>query len=166
MQIAKLSRQSRLKVYLLAPQPPSACEQELVVIQQQLARYNVKLKKIIPYKNVEGCQIDATNIINQMQLAGITSLIFSGDPICPIHLTRAAQNQGATWAWIVTGSALTDTNNFGRLYNQEQWSPASGVSMLNPDVKNEKLWVKGQPWFIDDQQQYLLRILNSLSPTK
>src|SRR3990170_3456229 len=84
--------------------------------QQQLARYNVRLKKVIPYTNIEGCQIDATNIVNQMQVAGITSLLFSGDPICPIHLTRAANSQNAKWEWIITGSVLTDTNNFGRLY--------------------------------------------------
>ncbi|MGH2805646.1 MAG: hypothetical protein ACRDKT_00075 [Actinomycetota bacterium] len=111
--------------------------------QQQLAKYNVRLKKIIPYTNIEGCQIDATNIVNQMQVAGITSLIFSGDPICPIHLTRAAESQNAQWEWIVTGSALTDTNNFGRLYNQNQWDRAFGVSMLQPDVRNEAdYWFK------------------------
>ena len=105
--------------------------------QRQLAKYNVRLKKVIPYTNIEGCQIDSTNIVNQMQVAGVTSLIFSGDPICPIHLTRAANAQNAQWEWIVTGSALTDTNNFGRLYNQDQWKRAFGVSMLQPDVKNE-----------------------------
>ncbi len=111
--------------------------------QKQLARYNVKLKKIIPYTNIEGCQTDATNIANQLVIARVTSVIFSGDPICPIHLTRAANAQNAKWEWIVTGSALTDTNNFGRLYNQEQWARAFGVSMLNPDVKNEAdYWFK------------------------
>jgi hypothetical protein len=111
--------------------------------QKQLAKYNVRLKKIIAYTNIEGCQIDATNIVNQLQLANVTSVIFSGDPVCPIHLTRAAEQQNAKWEWIVTGSALTDTNNFGRLYQQDQWKRAFGVSMLQPDVKNENdYWYK------------------------
>jgi hypothetical protein len=110
---------------------------------KQLARYKVKLKKVIPYTNIEGCQTDSTNIVNQLQIARVTSVLFAGDPICPIHLTRAANAQQAKWEWIVTGSALTDTNNFGRLYNQEQWGRAFGVSMLNPDVKNEAdYWFK------------------------
>jgi hypothetical protein len=111
--------------------------------QKQLAHYGVKLKKIISYTNIEGCQIDAQNMVNQMQLADVTSVIFSGDPVCPIHLTKAAEAQEAKWEWIVTGSALTDTNNFGRLYDQNQWSRAFGVSMLAPDVKNENdYWFK------------------------
>lgn len=111
--------------------------------ESQLAKFNVQLKKIISYTNIEGCQLDSTNIVNQLQLAGVTSVLFAGDPICPIHLTRAANAQGAKWEWIVTGSVLTDTNNFGRLYNQEQWSRAFGVSMLQPDVKNENdYWFK------------------------
>ncbi|HWC13868.1 MAG TPA: hypothetical protein VG929_04665 [Actinomycetota bacterium] len=111
--------------------------------QKQLARYGVKLKKIIPYTNIDGCQTDATNIVNQLQIAGVTSVLANTDPFCPIHLTRAANLQNAKWEWIVTGSGLTDTNNFARLYNQEQWSRAFGISMQQPDVKNEaEYWHK------------------------
>lgn len=110
---------------------------------KQLARYNVRLKKIISYTNLDGCQTDATNIINQMVLARVTSVLANTDPICPIHLTRAANAQNVKWEWIVTGSGLTDTNNFGRLYQQEQWSRAFGVSMSQPDVENSAdYWYK------------------------
>ena len=44
--------------------------------------------------------------------------------------------------WILTGSALTDTSFFARLYDQDQWSHAFGVSYLSarlPEVKSESL---------------------------
>lgn len=91
----------------------------------------------IKYVNIEGCQINATNMAIQLLGSGATSVIFAGDPICPIHLTKAAQQQGAKWEWIITGSVLTDTNALARLYDPDQWSRAFGVSMLTPAVKDE-----------------------------
>lgn len=101
----------------------------------------------IEYTNVEGCQINASAMVSALKASnngqGVTSVIFSGDPLCPIDLTKQAEIQSAQWEWIITGSLLTDTNNFGRLYDQNQWSRAFGVSMLSPDVKNQNdYWYK------------------------
>lgn len=106
--------------------------------ERQLAGYQVTLRAAIEYTDLEGCQKDAINIAQQLAGAEVTSVILLVDPLCPIYLTQAAQGQLARWEWLVMGSALTDTNNFGRLYNQEQWQRAFGVGQCcAPDVRNE-----------------------------
>jgi hypothetical protein len=80
---------------------------------------------------VAKAQEDADLMIARAKEKGITSLIFSGDPLMPIFLTKAANNQRYNPEWIITGSALTDTAFFARTYDQVQWSRAFGVSMLS-----------------------------------
>ena len=58
----------------------------------------------------------------------MTSVIFSGDPVAPQSLTRAATSQDYFPEWIISGSVLTDTAAFGRTYDQRQWAHAFGVS--------------------------------------
>ena len=60
----------------------------------------------------------------------MTSVIFSGDPVAPQALTRAATAQHYFPEWIITGSELTDTAAFGRSYDQTQWAHAFGVSFM------------------------------------
>ena len=117
--------------------------------EKQLLQYKdhnnnpLKLATKIRYENIEGCQKDAGVISRQLIDSGATSVIFSGDPICPISLTEATQAQQASFEWIITGSILTDSNNLARLYQRDQWSRAFGVSMLSPDVLNANdYWYK------------------------
>jgi hypothetical protein len=60
----------------------------------------------------------------------VTSVIFSGDPVAPGSLTRAATSQNYYPEWIISGSALTDTAIFARTYDQKQWAHAFGISYL------------------------------------
>lgn len=73
-------------------------------------------------------QEQASSQISRMKSDGITSVIFSGDPIAPAIFTKEATNQRWFPEWIVTGSALTDSNLFGRTYDQAQWRNAFGIS--------------------------------------
>ena len=100
--------------------------------KKQLAKYGVALASTIRYVGVEGCQTDAAKIVLQLMQADVTSVMFAGDPLCPISLTKAAHAAGATWEWLISGSYLTDTNFFARLYDQDQWSRAFGVSLEAP----------------------------------
>jgi hypothetical protein len=84
----------------------------------------------------------ATTIVAKMKAEGVTSIIYLGDPIMPIHLTRAATEQGYHPEWIVTGTALTDTTVFGRMYDAEQWRHAFGISSLGARTEREQ----GDPW--------------------
>ncbi|MEY2566102.1 MAG: hypothetical protein QOE35_631 [Actinomycetota bacterium] len=72
----------------------------------------------------------ATNIIAKLKSEGITSVVCGCDPVFPIFLTQKAQEQGYEPEWIVTGTALTDQDIVGQLYDQNQWKRAFGISYL------------------------------------
>jgi hypothetical protein len=72
----------------------------------------------------------AREIIARIKGAGVTTILFAGDPLAPQTLTENAQQQDYHPEWIITGAALVDTNIFGRTYQQEQWSRAFGPSNL------------------------------------
>lgn len=73
---------------------------------------------------------EAATAIAHLKAAGVTSVIFMGDPIMPIYLTKAATAQNYFPEWIVTGTVLTDTTTLARLYDPKQWAHAFGVSSL------------------------------------
>jgi hypothetical protein len=91
-------------------------------------------------------------LVDQLKKAKVTSVVFLGDPIMPIYLTKAATDQNYFPEWIITGTVLTDTTVFGRLYDQEQWAHAFGVSSLPARLPLEKSeawrtyeWFYGEP---------------------
>lgn len=86
----------------------------------------------------------ATTIIAKMKAAGVTSIVFLGDPIMPISLTQQATAQEYFPEWIVTGTVLTDTTVLGRFYDQKQWAHAFGISSLAARIPREK----SEPWRI------------------
>ncbi|WP_421120724.1 hypothetical protein ACE2AJ_05305 [Aquihabitans daechungensis] len=91
-------------------------------------------------------------LVDQLKKAKVTSVVFLGDPIMPIYLTKAATDQDYFPEWIITGTVLTDTTVFGRLYDQKQWAHAFGVSSLParlPQDQSESWrvyeWFYGEP---------------------
>ena len=72
----------------------------------------------------------AAGLVAKLKQAGVTTVMFLGDPIMPIYLTKAATAQNYFPEWIVTGTVLTDTTAIARLYDQKQWAHAFGVSTL------------------------------------
>jgi len=83
-------------------------------------------------------QEQAASAIARFKEAGVTSIIFSGDPVAPGTFTTEATNQDYFPEWIITGSALVDTTAAARSFDQQQWAHAFGISPLaarvNPDV--------------------------------
>ena len=69
-------------------------------------------------------------IIGTLKEKGVTTVVFLGDPVMPIYLTKAATDQNYHPEWIITGTVLTDTTALGRNYDQTQWAHAFGVSSL------------------------------------
>ena len=73
----------------------------------------------------------------------ITTVICVCDPIAPVFGTRSATQQQYFPEWIQTGYLLQDAEALARLYDQEQWQHAFGVSSLGAGVKKEDtLWYK------------------------
>jgi hypothetical protein len=77
---------------------------------------------------------NAATIAEKLKTSGATSVVFAGDPIMPIYLTRAAAGIGYFPEWIITGIVLTDTTTLARYYNQQEWAHAFGVSSLSVPV--------------------------------
>lgn len=72
----------------------------------------------------------AQTIVARLKSEGVTTVIFVGDPIMPISLTKAATAQDYFPEWIIAGTVLTDTTTLGRLYDPQQWANAFGLSNL------------------------------------
>ncbi len=81
-------------------------------------------------------------IISRLKEEGVTTVVFLGDPIMPIYLTKAATDQDYFPEWIITGTVLTDTTVFGRQYDQAQWSQAFGLGATPVNVPLQK----GESW--------------------
>ncbi|MGO9559964.1 MAG: hypothetical protein ACLPQS_17815 [Acidimicrobiales bacterium] len=73
---------------------------------------------------------EAATIVTQLKAAGVTTVVFAGDPIMPIYLTAAAAKADYYPEWVITGTVFTDSSTLGRYYTQSEWSHAFGVSSL------------------------------------
>jgi len=52
----------------------------------------------------------------------------SADPIMPLLMTSRLSQQNYYPEWVVTGVALTDSDEFGQMYDASQWKHAFGLS--------------------------------------
>jgi len=70
------------------------------------------------------------DIITKMKEAGVTTIVFSGDPLAPQTLTKIATEQEYFPEWVLGSTVLVDTAVFSRTYDQRQWAHAFGASGL------------------------------------
>jgi hypothetical protein len=96
-------------------------------------------------------QQQASQIITKLKTAGVTTIVFSGDPVAPRDFTNEATAQEYFPEWVVAASTLVDVTAFARTYNQEQWKHAFGVTQLaargNPITSGSYanyVWFTGQ----------------------
>ena len=90
-----------------------------------------------PFAAVAAYQLDpatiqqtASQVITKMKSAGVTTIIFSGDPVAPRDFTNEATAQEYFPEWVIAASTLVDVTAFARTYDQQQWSHAFGVTQL------------------------------------
>jgi len=94
----------------------------------------------------------AAELIAEFKAEGITTITFLGDPFMPIYLTQAATEADYFPEWIFTGTALTDTNVFGRQYDQEQMAHAAGISELAaPTDQDLQDFIRLYRWYFGDE---------------
>ena len=109
--------------------------------EAELAKYGAQVAEKVAYESdIDTAQEQARVIIARLQDAGITSVVFWGDPLAPIFFTKEATSQNYHPEWIMTGGNLVDTSFFGRTYDPVQWQHAFGVSQLwarGPQAENE-----------------------------
>jgi ABC-type branched-subunit amino acid transport system substrate-binding protein len=97
-------------------------------------------------------QETARTIITKFKDAGITTVIYTGDPLTPGALTKEATAQDYHPEWVIGPTAAADTTFIGRLTDQEQWAHAFGVGLFPgrvPQASNPNYflytWFHGSP---------------------
>jgi len=89
----------------------------------------------IAYKlDINSMSNQAASIIAKLKSEGVTTVLMGTDPIMPVFLSSKAQEQGYNPEWVVAGTAFTDIDVVGQLYDQNQWSRAFGVSYLGKQL--------------------------------
>jgi hypothetical protein len=110
---------------------------------------------------------EAAGMIAQLKDRGVTTVVCLCDPVLPLFLTTQATQQEYHPEWVITGSALTDVDLLGQIYDPQQWRHAFGISFLNDvyqGVRAEsyrayKAVRTDEPAFIHDVLYYPLLML-------
>ncbi|HEY4332336.1 MAG TPA: hypothetical protein VGM78_07195 [Ilumatobacteraceae bacterium] len=97
------------------------------------------LAQVVPYTlDPASIQQTATQAIAKFKAAGVTSIVFTGDPVSPRDFTAEATAQGYFPEWIIGNTTLVDTDAFARTYDQKQWAHAFGftttAARLDPSI--------------------------------
>jgi hypothetical protein len=117
----------------------SSAQADADVFEKALNDGGVTLAEQVPYR-IEDLISDpsiATNVISKLKGSNVTTVILNTLPIEPKSFTEEATKQNYFPEWIYGGSALVDTNAFGRTYDQRQWAHAFGISSLGARVKQD-----------------------------
>lgn len=72
----------------------------------------------------------APQLIAELKEAGVTTVVYLGDPIAPGTLTEVATAQDYFPEWLISGTYAIDATAFARTYDQTQWANAFGPSGL------------------------------------
>jgi hypothetical protein len=117
----------------------SPAEQDAAAFKQTLQDNGVTLTEQVPYdlSQLIADPSVATNVVSKLKAAGVTTVIVNTDPIAPKSFTEEATKQNYFPEWIYGGSALVDTNAFGRTYDQKQWAHAFGITSLSARTTEE-----------------------------
>ncbi len=99
-----------------------------------------------PFAQVVAYQLDpstiqatATQVITKMKAAGVTTIVFNGDPVAPRDFTKEATAQEYFPEWVVAAATLVDVSAFARTYDQEQWKHAFGVTQLAARTPSDQI---------------------------
>jgi hypothetical protein len=101
------------------------------IMEREFARHGIAFKTQIGYIYDPGRnQQDVTALIARLKNDGVTTIVTVWDPLYPILITTEATNQLYFPEWMIVGTGLSDTTSAGRLYDQNQWRHAFGISPL------------------------------------
>jgi hypothetical protein len=100
-------------------------------LKAQLKKYKITAKADQSFfLDLSRAQETARTVITKMKDAGVTTIIYTGDPIMPGAFTKEATAQDYHPEWIVGPSVLADTSIFGRTFDQDQWSHAISIGLV------------------------------------
>jgi hypothetical protein len=100
-------------------------------LKAQLKKYKITPKADQSFfLDLSRAQETARTVITKMKDAGVTTIIYTGDPLMPSSITKEATAQDFFPEWIIGPTVLADTSIFGRTYDQAQWTHAFGVALV------------------------------------
>jgi hypothetical protein len=122
-------------------------------LKDELTKGGVKIAADLPFLlDLAKAQENARTMIAKLKDAGVTTVIFTGDPLTPASLTKEATAQNYFPEWVIGSNVLVDIALLGRTYDQEQWKHAFGLALTptrtNQDAResyNLYKWEYGKP---------------------
>src|SRR4051812_47481417 len=122
------------KVATMAPE--NSWYQESVQVAKKTSEdAGFKMADNIEYQlNLDTMSNQANNIIPKLKSEGITTIFCGCDPIMPVFLTGEMNRENYFPEIVILGTALTDADIVGQLWNQEAAKHAFGVSSLEEPV--------------------------------
>ncbi len=122
-------------------------------LRTALTAGGVKIAADLPFQlDLARGQENARVMIAKLKDAGVTTVIYTGDPLTPANLTKEATAQNYYPEWVIGSNVLVDIAVFGRTYDQDQWQHAFGLALtparvnqnVNPAYSLYK-WFNGTP---------------------
>jgi hypothetical protein len=111
--------------------PDGDHEQVFEELRDQLVDNGVELATEIEFTlDLARAQENARTNIARLKDAGVTTIIYYGDPLTPGSLTKEATAQDYHPEWIMGPTFLMDTSLFARLTDVEQWKNGFGISLI------------------------------------
>jgi ABC-type branched-subunit amino acid transport system substrate-binding protein len=99
-------------------------------LKAQLKKYKITPKVDQSFfLDLSRAQETARTVITKMKDAGVTTIIYTGDPLMPSSITKEATAQDFHPEWIIGPTVLVDTAIIGRTYDQTQWAHAFGMQL-------------------------------------
>jgi hypothetical protein len=101
------------------------------------------------FLNIPTLQADARTIATRLKQKNATSILFTGDPIFPIFLTKEMTKENYFPEWVMSGTVLADTNVFARQFDQKQWVHAFGLQLIPARIPQaqQDAYTLHQWWF-------------------
>jgi hypothetical protein len=98
----------------------------------QLADNGIELATDVEFTlDLARAQENARTNIARLKDAGVTTVIYTGDPLTPASLTAEATAQDYHPEWILGSSYLMDTSLFARQTDMQQWKNGFGISLIS-----------------------------------
>jgi substrate-binding family protein len=116
--------------------PENSWYQESVQIAKgDIEKAGLKVADNIEYQLDLGTMSNqANNLIPKLKSEGITTILCGCDPVFPVFMTGEMNRENYFPEVIITGTALTDADIVGQLFNQEAAKHMFGVSPLEEPV--------------------------------
>jgi len=113
-------------------------KQAFAALKSAFQKANVKIAADLPFQlDLARGQENARTIIAKLKDAGVTTVVYTGDPLTPGDLTKEATAQNYFPEWVIGSNVLVDIALFGRTYDQKQWTHAFGLALTQARVNQD-----------------------------